>query len=47
MKRNHLTEQIGVRFFKEDIEKIQQKARQERVNLSAYVRKIVSKAIEQ
>ena len=46
MNNNNLTQQIGVRFYKEDIDKIQEKAKLERVNLSAYVRKVVSIAIE-
>ena len=47
MSKDSLTEQIGVRFYKSDIQKIHEKARKERVNLSAYVRKIVSIAIEE
>ena len=47
MNNNNLTQQIGVRFYKEDIDKIQEKAKLERVNLSAYVRKVVSIAIEE
>ena len=46
MSKDSLTEQIGVRFYKSDIQKIHDKARRERINLSAYVRKVVSIAIE-
>ena len=47
MSKDSLTEQIGVRFYKSDIQKIHEKARKERINLSAYVRNIVSIAIEE
>jgi len=47
MNKDNLTQQIGVRFYKDDIDKIQKKAQKERINLSAYVRKVVSIAIEQ
>tara|TARA_R100001440_G_scaffold67167_1_gene88397 strand:+ start:1522 stop:1674 length:153 start_codon:yes stop_codon:yes gene_type:complete len=45
MKEN-LTKQIGVRFCKDDIDKIQKKAQKERINLSTYVRNVVSKVID-
>ena len=45
MKEN-LTKQIGVRFYKEDIDKIQKRAYKERINLSTYVRNVVSKVID-
>ena len=46
MNKDNLTQQIGVRFYKDDIDKIQKKAQKERINLSAYVRKVVSIAVE-
>ena len=46
MSRNNLTQQIGIRFYENDMEKIQKKASKERTNLSAYVRKVVSIAVE-
>ena len=47
MKENNLTQQIGIRFYENDMEKIQKKARKERVNLSAYVRKVVSLSLDE
>ena len=46
MNKNNLTQQIGIRFYENDMEKIQKKASKEKVNLSAYVRKVVSIAVE-
>ena len=46
MNKENLTQQIGIRFYENDMEKIQKKASKERINLSAYVRKVVSIAVE-
>ena len=46
MNKDNLTKQIGVRFYDSDLPKIKEVAKRERVNLSAYVRKVVSKHIE-
>jgi|TARA_B110000977_G_C10979371_1_gene455508 predicted DNA binding CopG/RHH family protein len=46
MNKENLTTQIGVRFYKSDLSKIKEVAQKERINLSAYVRKVVSKHID-
>ncbi len=44
--KDMLTNQIGIRFYDSDLPKIKELAKSERVNLSAYVRKVVSIHIE-
>tara|TARA_R110001592_G_scaffold193243_1_gene440395 strand:- start:434 stop:583 length:150 start_codon:yes stop_codon:yes gene_type:complete len=46
MNKDKMTKQIGIRFFDSDLPKIKEVAKKERINLSAYVRKVVSKHIE-
>ena len=46
MEKDTLSEQIGIRFYKQDLPKIQEKAKIERTNLSEYIRKVVAIAVD-